>query len=99
MQLQLDYLIYMELAVIPMDILICYYVFKNYSSDTPAYRAFRRLAVALTITCAFDVATAVVSSLGTGVSERCHMLFNTGDSFFAGLSSLLFIKYAISVSK
>ena len=97
--MQLEYLIYMELAVIPMDILICYYVFKNYGSDTPAYRAFRRLAVALTITCAFDVATAVVSSLGTGVSKNCHMLFNTGDSVFAGLSSLLFIKYAISVSK
>jgi CheY-like chemotaxis protein len=96
--MQLEYLIYMELAVIPMDILICYYVFKNYTSDTPAYRAFRRLAVVLTITCAFDVATAVVSSLGTVVSEGCHMLFNTGDSVFAGLSSLLFIKYAISVS-
>ena len=97
--MQLDYLIYMELAVIPMDILICYYVFKNFSSDTPVYRDFRRLAVALTITCAFDVVTAVVSSLGNEVSEHGHMLFNTGDSVFAGLSSLLFIKYAISASK
>ena len=94
----LDYNIYMELAVIPLDIVLLCYLVGRYTNPTRVNIAFRRFAFAVTITNIVDVATAIVTSARSLVSNPVHYLFNTADSALAALSGFLFIYYIYAYS-
>ena len=94
----LDYNIYMQTAVIPLDIVLCCYLVMRYKKPTRLNSAFRRFAFAVTITNIIDVITAVVTSAHSLVPNPIHYFFNILDSSLAGLSGLLFTYYIYAYS-
>lgn len=91
--MSLDYNIFLEIAVIPLDIALFVYLLVRYTSPTKVNIAFRRFTCAVMITTIFDVITAIVSSTHTLVSNPVHYFFNMTDSALASLSAFLFIYY------
>ncbi|MBR5377358.1 MAG: HD domain-containing protein [Lachnospiraceae bacterium] len=94
----LDYNIFMELAVIPLDIVLFCSLLARYTNPTKVNTAFRRFAFAVTVTNIVDVATAVVTSAHEKVPNWLHYVFNTADSVLAALSGFLFIYYVYAYS-
>ena len=91
--MSLDYNIFLEVAVIPLDIALFVYLLVRYTSPTKVNIAFRRFTCAVMITTIFDVITAIVSSAHTLVPNPVHYFFNMTDSALASLSAFLFIYY------
>jgi NADH:ubiquinone oxidoreductase subunit 6 (subunit J) len=89
----LDYNIFLEVAVIPLDIVLCIYLVIRYTNPTKVNIAFRRFAFCVLIADMVDVATAVVTSAHEAVPNPVHYLFNTADSILAGITGFLFIYY------
>ena len=89
----LDYNIFLEVAVIPLDIVLCSFVVSRYTNPTSVNIAFRRFAFAILITDIIDVATAIVTSAHERVPNAVHYIFNTTDSICAAVSGFLFIYY------
>ena len=94
----LDYNIYLQVAVIPLDIVLCSYLVMRYTNPTRLNIAFRRFAFVVTITNIVDVTTAIVTSAHSLVPNPIHYFFNILDSSLAGLSGLLFIYYIYAYS-
>ena len=91
--MSLDYNIFLEVAVIPLNIALFVYLLVRYTSPTKVNIAFRRFTCAVMITTIFDVITAIVSSSHTLVPNPVHYFFNMTDSALASLSAFLFIYY------
>ena len=96
--MQLDYNIFLEVAVIPLDIVLLCYLFMRYTNPTPVNVAFRRFAFAVTLTNIVDVATAVATSARGYIPNAIHYAFNTADSVLAAISGFLFIYYIYAYS-
>ncbi len=96
--MSLDYNIYLQAAVIPMDIILCCYLITRYTDPTRLNIAFRRFAFAVTVTNIVDVVTAIVTSAHSLIPNPVHYFFNILDSALAGLSGLLFIYYIYAYS-
>ncbi len=91
--MNLDYNIFLEVAVIPLDIIICVFLQIRYSKHSKINRAFKRFAVVVTIANIFDVVTAVVTSAKAAVPNGAHFIFNTLDSMFAAAAATAFVYY------
>ncbi len=96
--MNLDYNIYLQVAVVPLDIVLCGYLVMRYTNPTRLNIAFRRLAFVITITNIIDIATAVVTSAKSLVPNDIHYLFNIVDSAMAGFSGFCFIYYIYAYS-
>ena len=94
--MNLDYNIFLEVAVIPLDIIICVFLQIRYSKRSKVNQAFKRFAVVVTIANIFDVVTAVVTSAKAAVPNGVHYLFNTVDSMFAAAAAMTFAYYVYS---
>ena len=91
--MQLDYNIFLEVAVIPLDIILCSFLVIRYTNPSPVNIAFRRLAFVVLFADVIDVATAIVTSARERVPNPVHYFFNITDSIFAGITGFLFIYY------
>ena len=91
--MSLDYNIYLELAVIPLDVILYCFVFLRYSNNTPVNRAFKNFAYSVMAANIIDVITAVITSMHDRVPNSLHYLFNITDSVFAALSGFYCIYY------
>ncbi len=89
----LDYNIFLEVAVIPLDLVLCGYLLIRYKNPTSVNLAFRRFAFLVTITTIIDVTTAIVTSARELIPNPVHYFFNITDSIFAALSGFAFIYY------
>ncbi len=98
-RMSLDYNIYLEVAVIPLDIALFIYLLVRYTSPTKVNIAFRRFVCAVMITNIVDVATAIVTSAHALVPNPIHYLFNMADSALAALSGFLLIYYIYAYSE
>ncbi|MBR4808570.1 MAG: HD-GYP domain-containing protein [Lachnospiraceae bacterium] len=94
--MNLDYNIFLEVAVIPLDIIICVFLQIRYSKRSKVNQAFKQFAVVVTIANIFDVVTAVVTSAKAAVPNGVHYLFNTVDSMFAAAAAMTFAYYVYS---
>ena len=95
----LDYNIYLELAVIPLDIMLCAFLVARYTNRTKVNVAFKRFAFAVMTADIVDVATAIVTSAHDRVPNALHYFFNIADSMCAALSGFLFIYYVYAYVK
>ncbi len=95
----LDYNIFLELAVIPLDVILCVFLVIRYKKRTRVNIAFKRFAFAVLFATVMDVATAIVTSAHERVPNGVHYLFNIGDSMLAALSGFLFIYYVYAYVK
>ena len=94
----LDYNIYLELAVIPLNLILYVYVLMRYKDMTPVNIAFRRLSFIVLIADAVDVITAVVTSAHDMVPNAVHYIFNITDSILTSLLAFAFIYYVYACS-
>ncbi len=94
----LDYNIFLEVAVIPLDIIIYTYLVLRYTNMTKINVAFRRFALVVMIADVFDVATAIVTSAHEKVPNAIHYFFNITDSLLASLSAFAFVYYIYAYS-
>ena len=94
----LDYNIYMEVAVIPLDIALYVYLWLRYTNMTRINVAFRRFAFVVMIADIFDVATAIVTSAHASVTNSVHYFFNITDSILTSLAAFAFIYYIYAYS-
>jgi HD-GYP domain-containing protein (c-di-GMP phosphodiesterase class II) len=97
--MSLDYNIFLEVAVIPLDIALYAYLFARYKT-TPnrVSTAFRRFVFAVLLTDILDVVTAIVTSAHEAIPNWVHHLFNMADSFLASQAAFLFIYYIYAYS-
>ena len=91
--MELEYNLFFEMAAIPLDIVICLFIFLRHKKKTPTNVALKRFAVIVTLATTVDVATAVVTSAKAAVPNAVHYIFNTVDSMLAALSGVAFIWY------
>ncbi|MBR6389702.1 MAG: HD domain-containing protein [Lachnospiraceae bacterium] len=91
--MNLDYNIFLELAVIPVDMVLYSYLVLRYTNMTRINVAFRRFAFAVMIADITDVLTAIVTSAHDRVPNPIHYLFNITDSLFTSLAAFAFIYY------
>lgn len=82
----LEYNIYLEFAMIPLDIILCVFLLIRYTKRTKVNIAFKRFAFTVTIANIMDVLTAIVTSAHEDVPNAIHYFFNTTDSMLAALS-------------
>ena len=97
--MKLDYNIFLELAVIPLDIILCSFLAVRYKEPTPIARAFRRFAFFVMIADIVDVLTAVVTSAHALVPNPVHYLFNITDSVLAGFAAFSYIYYVYAYAE
>ncbi|MBR5337528.1 MAG: HD domain-containing protein [Lachnospiraceae bacterium] len=91
--MNLDYNIFLEVAVIPLDIMICVFLHLRYTKRSMVNVAFKRFALCVTIADIIDVITAVVTSAKALVPNPVHYLFNTVDSMLAAATGMAFFLY------
>lgn len=91
--MSLDYNIYLEVAAIPLDIILCVFLNLRYKKNSKSIIALKRFAVLVLIATTVDVATAVVTSAHDLVPNWIHYIFNTSDSLLASITGVFFIKY------
>ncbi|MBR1524897.1 MAG: HD-GYP domain-containing protein [Lachnospiraceae bacterium] len=95
----LEYNIFLEVAVIPLDIILCVFLVIRYTNPTSVNIAFRRFAFTVMFANIIDVLTAVVTSANEKVPNPVHYFFNITDSIFAALSGFFFIYYVYAYAE
>ncbi len=85
--------IYLELAVIPLDIILCIYFWHKYRDNTRVNKEFRVLALLVTYGTFVDVMDAVVVSLGPSVPLLFRYLHNTLCYILATIGAYQFVRY------
>jgi len=95
----LDYNIFLELAVIPLDIILCLFLFIRFTNRTQVNKAYKFFAFAVTIANITDIVTAIITSMHAGVPNTVHYLFNILDSCLAALAGFSFIYYIYAFVK
>ena len=96
--MNLDYNIFMEVAVIPLDIVLYCYLVLRYTNMTRINVAFRRFAFLVMLADIVDVLTAIVTSAHGNVSNYAHYVFNITDSVLTSLAAFAFIYYIYAYS-
>ena len=97
--MNLDYNIAMELAVIPLDIMLYTFLVLRYNNLTKVNAAFKRFALVVMVANITDVVTAIVTSAHDRVPNAVHYIFNTADSMLAALAGFYFIYYVYAYVK
>ena len=95
----LDYNILLEVAVIPLDIILLIFFQIRYKNHSKVNVAFKRFAFLVTISTIVDVITAIVTSAHAQISNPVHYLFNTADSMLASASAISFVLYIYAYVK
>ena len=98
MNMSLDYNIFLEIAVIPLNMVLFSYLVLRYTDMTPVNVAFRRFAFIVMIADIMDVATAVVTSAHALVPNPVHYLFIILDSCLTSSAAFAFIYYIYAYS-
>ena len=95
--MQLDYNIFFEAAVLPIDIMICIFLYVKYGRQgTEINKYFRRYSVVTMIATALDVTSAVVSSIHLASIDWLHMILVIAVQFGKYATALYFVVYTAS---
>ncbi|MBQ1546942.1 MAG: HD-GYP domain-containing protein [Lachnospiraceae bacterium] len=93
MGFNLEYNFYLELAVIPLDIILFLFLNIRYKKKTQVNNALKLFAFFVMVATTVDVATAIVTSAHNLVPNWVHYIFNTADSMLASATGIAFIRY------
>ena len=97
--MSMDYNILLEVAVIPLNIVLCLYLVLRYKHMTPVNVAYRRFAFLVMVADFIDVITAIVTSAHDRVPNYTHYAFNILDSVFTSITAYAFIHYVYAYSE
>ena len=98
MLLQLDYNIYFELAALPVDLIVLFFVLGNYKNEEEANFRFKIFASFVTVGCVLDIVTAILCSMEP-IPNWLRMFFYTYDNFMAACASMAYYLYMCAFSK
>ncbi len=85
--------IYLELAALPLDIILCVYFWHKYRDNTRINREFRLLSVLVTLGTLVDVMDAVIIGFGDQIPGGIRFLHNTLDYAVATIAAYQFVRY------
>ncbi|WP_026664722.1 ATP-binding response regulator [Butyrivibrio sp. FC2001] len=92
----LKFNIFLELAVIPLDFILCVFFLMRYKDDTRVNREFKLLSLLVLFGTVLDVVNAVSISLGSAVPLIPRYALNTLNYVSATLGAYQFVRYVIS---
>ena len=92
----LKYNIFLELAVVPLNFILCVFFRIRYTENTRVNREFKLLASLVFWGTVVDVVDAILLSLGPGVPIFLMYLMNTANYLLATFGAYQFIRYVIS---
>ena len=91
--MKLVFNIYLELAVIPLDIILCIYFWHKYRDNTRVNREFRVLSVLVTYATVVDVADAFVITYSDIIPNIIKFTHNNLCYILATIASYQFVRY------
>ena len=98
MLLQLDYNIYFELATLPVDLIVLFFVLGNYKNEEEANFRFKIFASFVTVGCVLDIVTAIVCSMEP-IPNWFRMFFYTYVNFLSVCAGMAYYLYMCAFSK
>ena len=95
--IQLDYNIFFEAAILPVDMMICIYLYVKYGTQgTEINKYFRRFALITMVSTGLDIVSAMVMSIHLASIDWLHMLLLIASQFGKYATSLYFVVYTAS---
>ncbi|WP_408072131.1 hybrid sensor histidine kinase/response regulator [Butyrivibrio sp. JL13D10] len=92
----LKYNIFLELAMIPLDFILCTFFLIRYKDDTRVNREFKLLALLVLSGTVIDVVNAIVMSYGSAIPIFPRYVLNALNYISATLGAFQFVRYVIS---
>ena len=97
MLLQLDYNIYFELAALPVDLIVLFFVLGNYKNEEEPNFRFKIFASFVTVGCVLDIVTAILCSMDN-IPNWFRMFFYTYVNFMAACAGMAYYLYMCAFS-
>ncbi|MCR5656091.1 MAG: response regulator [Butyrivibrio sp.] len=94
--MELKYNIYLEAAVIPIDIILCVFLKLKYTEKTRVNKEFRHLAYLIAVSTIIDVVDAIIISMGPEMPLIIKYLANIIDYVSATITSYQFVHYVMA---
>ncbi|MBE5859879.1 MAG: response regulator [Butyrivibrio sp.] len=88
--------IYLEAAVIPIDLILCAFLKIKYTDRTRVNRQFRLLAYLITFGTFCDVLDVIVLSAGSSIPPSIKFVVNTIDYVVATITAYYFVQYVMA---
>lgn len=85
-----------EVAAIPVDVIIYFFIVMRYKDKNEINKYFKRFVLTVIFATLMDVITALITSMEGKVINPVHMLFNTLDCVFALFASIYFMMYCVT---
>ena len=98
MLLQLDYNIYFELATLPVDLIVLFFVLGNYKNEEEANFRFKIFGSFVTVGCVLDIVTAIICSMEP-IPNWFRMFFYTYVNFLSVCAGMAYYLYMCAFSK
>ena len=95
---QLDYNIFFELAALPVDLIVLFFVLGNYKNEEEANFRFKIFASFVTVGCVLDIVTAILCSMD-GIPNLLRMFFYTYVNFMSACAGMAYYLYMCAFSK
>ena len=94
----LDYNIYFELAALPVDLIVLFFVLGNYKNEEEPNFRFKIFASFITVGCVLDIVTAILCSMDN-IPNWFRMFFYTYVNFMAACAGMAYYLYLCAFSK
>ena len=94
--MELKYNIYLQVAVIPIDIILCIFLKIKYTEKTRVNKEFRHLAYLNAIATIIDVLDAIIVSMGPEMPLIVKYLANIVDYVIATITAYQFVHYVMA---
>lgn len=94
----LDYNIYFELAALPVDLTVLFFVLGNYKNEEEPNFRFKIFASFITVGCVLDIVTAILCSMDN-IPNWFRMFFYTYVNFMAACAGMAYYLYMCTFSK
>lgn len=94
----LDYNIYFELAALPVDLIVLFFVLGNYKNEEEPNFRFKIFASFVTVGCVLDIVTAILCSMDN-IPNWFRMFFYTYVNFMAACAGMAYYLYLCAFSK
>jgi len=93
----LDYNVYFEIAALPVDLIVLFFVLGNYKNEEEANFRFKIFASFVTVGCILDIVTAILCSTDN-IPNWFRMFFYTYVNFMSACAGMAYYLYMCAFS-
>jgi CheY-like chemotaxis protein/HPt (histidine-containing phosphotransfer) domain-containing protein len=94
----LDYNVYFELAALPVDLIVLFFVLGNYKNEEETNFRFKIFASFVTVGCILDIVTAILCSTDN-IPNWFRMFFSTYVNFMSACAGMAYYLYMCAFSR